>query len=78
MCPLSPLPSGRMSGGNTDILWGINHLSREELGELEIREIIMTLGVTNTKIIICNKDDSAIAGQAEIISSHQRSVFNLC
>ena len=54
MCPLSPLPSGRMSGGNTDILWGINHLSREELGELEIREIIMTLGVTNYQIILYN------------------------
>ena len=75
-----------MSTGNTDIQWGgggegrlggINHLSPEELGKLEIREMIMTLGVTNNQIIISifyNNDSSAGAGAVYLSSS---TVFNL-
>ena len=71
-----------MSTGNTDIQWGgggegrlggINHLSPEELGELEIREMIMTLGVTNNQIVIIsifyNNDSSAGAGAVYLSSS---------
>ena len=72
MCPLSPLPPVVCQPGTQTFSGGINLLTYEEVGELEIREIIMTLGVAHNQIIIYNKnndnnDNSTVAGQPQII-----------
>ena len=60
MCPLSPLPLVVCQPGTQTFSGGINLLSHEEL---EIREIIITLGVAQNQIINNNNDNCTVAGQ---------------